>query len=133
MFEPDPTRYALEHGNKEAKVRTRLKVNLGEFTFEQQCIADKLPPFEREYRFDMERRFRFDFAWPDLKVAVEIDGGIFNGGAHSNPLNILRDMTKNNLAVANGWKVLRYTPSDVKCGLAIAGVKALIEGMACSA
>src|SRR5687768_16750315 len=28
------------------------------------------------------RRWRFDFAWPELKVAVECDGGTFTGGRH---------------------------------------------------
>ena len=36
---------------------------------------------EREFRF-CERRWRFDFAWPSHKVAVEIDGGIFIHGRH---------------------------------------------------
>ena len=107
-------------------MNARLKVNLGEFTFEQQCIVDKLPPFVREYRFHVERKYRFDFAWVDRKVAVEIDGGIFNGGAHSNPMNILRDMQKGNLATMEGWRVLHYTPADVKCGIAIKGIKQLL-------
>lgn len=33
--------------------------------------AAKLPAPEREYRFDPERRWRFDFAWPDQMLAVE--------------------------------------------------------------
>lgn len=107
-------------------MKARAAVNLGEFTFEQQCIADKLPAFEREYRFHVERKFRFDFAWPQFKVALEVDGGIFNGGAHSNPMNILRDMEKGNLATMDGWKVLHFTPSQVKCGMAIADIKRLL-------
>ena len=94
-----------------------------EFTFDCQLKADKLPPYEREYRFDPDRRFRFDFAWPHLKLAVELEGGIFAQGAHSRPLGIIRDMAKGNLAVLLGWSVLRYTPAQVKNGAAIAEVK----------
>ncbi len=54
-----------------------------EATFCLQWEADGLPKFEREYRFDDVRRFRFDVAVPSLKLAVEIDGGIFGKGGHS--------------------------------------------------
>lgn len=111
-------------------MRARLKVNLGEYVFEQQCLSDKLPEFKREFVFHAIRKFRFDFAWPQFKVALEVDGGIFNGGAHSNPMNILRDMEKGNLATMDGWRVLHYTPSQVKVGLAIAGLKKLLAGSA---
>lgn len=94
-----------------------------EFVFEAQLRADKLPPFEREYRFDSERRYRFDFAWPSLKLAVELEGAIWQAGAHSRPLGIIRDMAKGNLAVMLGWSVLRYTPAQVKHGEALAEVK----------
>jgi len=67
-------------------------------------------------------------AFPDLKIGVEIQGGIWNGatGAHGSPLKILRDMEKGNLLVLSGWRVLRYTPSEVKNGEAIAGLKQLL-------
>ena len=73
-----------------------------EFIFAHQALSDKLPPFICEYRFDDVRKFRFDFAWPDLKFAVELEGGIFTRGAHSSPMGILRDMDKGNLAVMLG-------------------------------
>src|SRR5690606_39740371 len=44
--------------------------------------AHKLPEPVREYRFHPERRWRFDFAWPDLRVAAEVEGGIHIGGRH---------------------------------------------------
>src|SRR5450631_312893 len=100
-----------------------MKASNPEFTFECQLKADKLPPFEREYRFDTTRRFRFDFAWPDLKLAIELEGGLWGAGAHSRPLGIIRDMAKGNLACLLGWSVLRYTPAQVKNGEAIAEVK----------
>lgn len=33
------------------------------------------PEFVREHRFHPTRRWRFDFAWPDEKVALEVEGG----------------------------------------------------------
>lgn len=68
--------------------------------------------YEREYRFDPERRFRFDFAWPAQRVAVECDGGIWMrwGGRHGRDA----DREKLNLAAANGWRVLRFSLAMLK-------------------
>ena len=41
------------------------------------------PEPELEYRFHPFRKWRFDFAWPEQKVAVEMEGGVFIGGAHT--------------------------------------------------
>jgi very-short-patch-repair endonuclease len=92
-----------------------------------QCIADGLTEFEQEYRFDAKRRYRLDLAFPKQKVGVEINGGIFTQGAHGRPMNLLRDMEKANLLTLSGWRVLRYTPAQVKCGEAIAGLKQLLH------
>lgn len=62
---------------------------------------------EREYRFDLMRRWRFDFAWLAEKVAVECDGGqwLARGGRHARD----RDREKLNRAAAMGWRVLRFS------------------------
>lgn len=87
------------------------------------------------------RKYRFDAANPSKKVAIEIDGGIHpfwitlpNGqkkkvmkSGHSTPEGIKRDMLKNNAAVVDGWKVLRYTPQMLKDtpGMIISAVRQL--------
>jgi very-short-patch-repair endonuclease len=72
-----------------------------------------LPAPEREYRFDPERRWRFDFAWPSLKIAVEIEGGVWIRGRHVRPVGYLGDLEKYNRAVVLGWRVLRYAPHQL--------------------
>lgn len=69
-------------------------------------------------------RWRFDFAWPQHGLIVEIDGGIFRpgGGAHSHPVDIRRNMTKRNDAAFAGFTVLAYTPEQVRSGECIADV-----------
>lgn len=108
-------------------MKTQPVGNTGEQTFAYQCIADKLPSFTQNYKFMELRKFELDFAWPEYKVGLEIQGGVFTKGAHGAPLAILRDMEKSNLLTLCGWKVLRYTPDEVSCGIAIKGIKQLIR------
>jgi very-short-patch-repair endonuclease len=70
-------------------------------------------PFEREYQFLPDRKFRFDFAWPGCLVAVEMEGGIWVGGSHTRGVRYRSDCEKYNLATLVGWRVLRYTTSDL--------------------
>jgi len=67
------------------------------------------PEPEDEYRFHPVRRFRFDFAWPDAKVAVECEGGIWSRGRHTRGKGYENDCIKYNLAQASGWRVFRCT------------------------
>jgi very-short-patch-repair endonuclease len=92
-----------------------------------QCQADGLNGFKQNFRFHLTRKFEIDLAWPDHKVGVEIDGGIFNGKAHGSVMGILRDMEKHNLLLVSGWRVLRYTPTQVRNGEALEGLKQLLR------
>jgi hypothetical protein len=47
----------------------------GECEFALHCRIYKLTP-EREYQFDSSRKWRIDFAWPDRKLAVEIESSV---------------------------------------------------------
>ena len=67
---------------------------------------------EKEFRFHETRRWRFDYAFPTLKIAVEVDGGVWTGGRHINPAGYINDMEKLNNAAAMGWLVLRITTDD---------------------
>lgn len=49
-------------------------------------------------------RWRFDLAWPELRVAVELDGD-----HHRSKSQLQRDDRKQNAAVLWGWTVLRFT------------------------
>lgn len=59
--------------NKIPKVRSQL-----EELFYFQVKAASLPEPTREFRFQSDRRWRFDFAWPLRRFAVEVEGGIWN-------------------------------------------------------
>lgn len=61
-----------------------------------------------QHKFHPTRKWRFDFAWPDLKVACEIDGGIFSRGRHVNPRGFIADCEKSNAATQLGWRLFRF-------------------------
>lgn len=86
-----------------------------------------LPAPSREYRFHPRRRWRFDFAWPRYKVAVEIDGGIYHRGRHVRGSGFERDAEKRNAAVMAGWRVLHFTSRHVKSGLAVQAIECLMR------
>lgn len=69
------------------------------------------PPWHEQYVFHPTRKWRFDFAWPDRKIAFEMEGAIWmrGGGGHSHPLGIEKDIEKMNAAVILGWAVVRVT------------------------
>ena len=59
-----------------------------------------------ELRFHPVRRWRFDLAWPDQKVALEVQGGIFVRGRHSRGDALLKEWEKLNTASGMGWRML---------------------------
>ena len=69
--------------------------------------------FEPEYKFFKTRKWRFDYANFDLKVAVEVEGGAYTNGRHTRGEGFINDMEKYNMAIELGWVVLRYTPTQL--------------------
>jgi hypothetical protein len=66
-----------------------------------------------EHRFHETRRWRFDFAHPASKVAVEIEGGIFIAGRHTRGAGFVGDCEKLNTAQLMGWIIYRI-PTTLK-------------------
>jgi very-short-patch-repair endonuclease len=62
-----------------------------------------------ELKFDEVRRFRFDWAIPDIKLAIEYEGLNSEKSRHTTKKGYAQDCEKYNLATINGWKILRYT------------------------
>ncbi len=116
---------------KKAKVRQKKpsEKSMGEEAFALHLKIDRIPKPEREYRFHQTRAFRFDFAWPKVKLAVEIDGGVHNGGRHVRGKGFEQDLIKMNEAILEGWTVLRFSTGQVKQGLAIETLKRFLMGI----
>ena len=69
-----------------------------------------LPAPVPEYRFHPSRRWRLDYAWPEYRVGLEVDGGVFTRGRHTRGTGWLDDTEKLNAAAVLGWRMLRCTP-----------------------
>lgn len=80
------------------------------------CRAHGWPVPVAEHRFHETRRWRFDLAWPDRKLAVEINGGVFVQGRHARGAGLLGDYEKLNAAQIAGWTCLQTTPRGVTDG-----------------
>jgi hypothetical protein len=70
--------------------------------------------FETEYRFHPTRKFRFDIAILEHKIAIEYEGIISDKSRHTNIVGFTNDCRKYNLAQSLGWKLLRYTALNYK-------------------
>ena len=74
---------------------------------------ENIPAPQLEFRFHGERKWRFDFAWPEKKVALEVEGGIWTGGGHNRGPGYISDMEKYNIAALYGWRLFRVQPKDL--------------------
>lgn len=89
-----------------------------EQSFAFMAKAAKVPAFDTEYRFCETRKWRFDFAWPEHKVAFEVEGGIWTDGRHTRGAAFNADCEKYNVAALLGWRVFRVTETHLENGQA---------------
>ncbi len=132
---------------------------LGEVLSEQLVLA-RLPEPEAEYMFhepyagEKQRRWRFDLAYPNQRIAIEIEGGTYTvkcgrckgegwtptggkctgckgsgraPGGHTNVKGIRSDIEKYNTAACQGWKLFRVLADDVRRGNAIGQLLPLLS------
>jgi hypothetical protein len=67
------------------------------------------PTTQHEVVVARGRRVRFDFAWPQRRVAVEADGRRW----HATSADFERDLARHNAVTAAGWRLYRYGWADV--------------------
>lgn len=100
--------------------------------------------FEREYRFAAEatggagkgcrqrliaagiKDWRFDFAAPSRKFAVEVEGGAWTGGRHTTGTGFHADLLKYEAAQRLGWTVYRCDPAMIRSGRALQTITMLL-------
>lgn len=93
----------------------------------KQIEKEQLTIPSREFKFSPTRKWRFDLAWVNEKLAVEVEGGIWIGGRHTSGSGFENDCIKYNEAVLQGWRVLRATSNTIKNGSFIATLKYILS------
>lgn len=83
----------------------------------------------KEFRFLKNRRFRFDYAIPEYKIAIEQEGGIWTNGRHVRGAGYKRDMEKYSLAAVEGWVVIRRTPQELSTNETLNLIKRAIQNI----
>jgi very-short-patch-repair endonuclease len=56
------------------------------------------------------REFALDLAYPDVMLAIE-----YNGADHLRPDRALRDLEREQLLVAAGWRIIRFDAVTAMC------------------
>ena len=64
--------------------------------------------------FHPVRKWRVDICWPDQKLALEIEGGIWVNGGHVRPAGFMKDLEKYNALTLEGYHLLRCTPEQIE-------------------
>lgn len=76
--------------------------------------AKDLPAPVEQFRYVVGRKFTADFAWPNARLLVFCEGGVFTGKAHGSVSGILKDVERSQFAAAGGWRVFRVTSECLK-------------------
>jgi very-short-patch-repair endonuclease len=80
-----------------------------ETLFVQLTRQSGLPDPVRQFQLRLRGRLvRLDFAWPAIRLAVEIDGAAVHG-----PGALPADLRRQNCVILDGWMILRYPWSAV--------------------
>ena len=73
-----------------------------------------IPDPVEEFKFHPARKWRVDLCWPDQKLALEIEGGVFTNGRHVRPTGFIKDLEKYHALSILGYGLLRFTPQQMK-------------------
>jgi hypothetical protein len=82
------------------------RVSASGLEFPAVCAAVGLPEPVAEYRFAPPRKWQLDFAWPEHRVALEVEGW-----GHRTKARFGKDLRKYNALAAMGWRLVRCTPA----------------------
>lgn len=81
--------------------------------FPALCRGFGIPAPVTEHRFHPTRKWRFDYAWVEQKVALEVEGAVWTGGRHTRGSGYVKDLEKYSEAAILGWCVIRVTPKEL--------------------
>lgn len=102
----------MRKGTKKT-IRKTSRKEPGNPIFMEACRQMLGVEVKAEYRFHPVRKWRFDYALPEYKIALEVEGGVWIGGRHTSSQGFIKDMEKYNTAALMGWRVLRCLPKEL--------------------
>lgn len=79
-----------------------------------------------QYRFT-SRRWRLDFAYPAIRLGIEIHGGTFIAGAHSRGARQREDFEKANALTLAGWRLLVFDTTMIRDGTALQTIESAVQ------
>lgn len=118
---------AVKRRKKRAAKEPKPKI-IWEDVLARKLVEAGLPPPIREYKFHAIRRWRADLSYPDHRLLIEVEGGVFSRGRHTRGVGYVKDMEKYNAATLDRWAILRFTPSQVRTGVAVEVVASYLCG-----
>ena len=89
-----------------------------------------------EYRFDPVRKWRLDFAFPAVKLGVEVEGVVYPkkgsndhrlGGRHVSVTGMDKDCEKYAALAIAGWRLIRVMPKHVTNGMALKWIEQALK------
>ncbi|MGH7179430.1 MAG: hypothetical protein ACREJC_18785 [Tepidisphaeraceae bacterium] len=86
-----------------------------------------LPEPARQFRFAPPRQWRADFAYPQLKLLIEVEGGVWTHGRHTRPSGFVRDIAKYNRAAELGYRLIRFAGDMIHSGEALATIERMVR------
>ena len=99
-----------------------------EKSLESHLLLADLDGFTQEYKFHPDRKWRFDFAYIDAKIAIEVEGILYGSvGRHQRAVGFSKDCEKYNEAAIHGWMVIRVTPAQIESGQALRWIQRALE------
>lgn len=124
---PDLQRLNPDYGKKEEKRRGKTEAHKQWERAQREALENRFvdlwalqggAPLERQFAFHPERKFRADFYHAPSKSLIEIDGGLWTGGAHNHASTYGYQQERDRLARALGYEVYRlgtgFTEEDVR-------------------
>ena len=109
------------------KAIKKAKTGELEATMLSQIAAARLLPCSPQYVFHSTRKWRFDFAWPEIRFAVEVNGGIYVRGGHSRGKGQENDMEKIAEAAILGWTTICVSSNQIKSGEALRWIETIVQ------